>query len=239
MAPRILLTAYEPYGPFPSNASLACLDALRGSFHDWGAVEVEVYPVEFDPVRERISAAWGRGIDAAVHLGQAPTSAQVRLERQAVNRGRDPYARDAQGEPLGLQPLDPGGPEHRQCGWPLEAWAEAARSAGLPCEVSHDAGTYLCNAALFWSLHEAERHGRAGQALFVHLPLTLEQSAAMHLEATRAAQEKAAVQQAADAEASGTTPEPPPVRRPHLDPQTTAAVVQRVLAELLRRGDVV
>lgn len=239
MPARILLTAYEPYGPFPSNASLACLEALHGSFHDWGAVEVEIYPVEFGPVRERIAAAWGRGIEAAVHLGQAPTSSQVRLERQAVNRGRDPYARDAQGEPLGLQPLDPGGPELRQCRWPLESWAERARSAGLPCEVSLDAGTYLCNAALFWSLHEAERRGRSGQALFVHLPLTSEQSAAMHVEATRTAREKAAQQRSADAEASGTTADPVLERRPHLDPQTTAAVVQRVLAELLRRRDVV
>ena len=37
--------------------------------------------------------------------------------------------------------------------------------------MSYHAGTYLCNAALYLSLHACERLGRGTRAGFIHLPL--------------------------------------------------------------------
>lgn len=162
----ILLTAFASYGPYAANASAECLAELlaRGLPAE---IRGELWPVDFERVADLTAAAWETGLTAAIHLGQAPGSERVRLETRAVNRRIDPYAPTA-----GHGRLDPLAPELFDSGFPLAAWAEELRTAGHDATLSDDAGTYLCNAALFRSLQAARRlHGHA-RAVFVHLPLT-------------------------------------------------------------------
>jgi pyroglutamyl-peptidase len=51
------------------------------------------------------------------------------------------------------------------------------RKAGIPAAVSHHAGTYLCNAALYLTHHYAAQHGYKTRAAFIHLPLDMTQAA--------------------------------------------------------------
>jgi pyroglutamyl-peptidase len=53
----------------------------------------------------------------------------------------------------------------------LVEWAEKLRLRGIPAQVSHHAGTYLCNAMLYWTHFIAERAGLLTRAAFVHIPL--------------------------------------------------------------------
>jgi pyroglutamyl-peptidase len=47
--------------------------------------------------------------------------------------------------------------------------AFAARAAGIDARLSRDAGRYVCNAALYSTLHSA-RGGRPLLVAFVHIP---------------------------------------------------------------------
>ena len=58
---------------------------------------------------------------------------------------------------------------------PLNSWAAKLRSAGIPCQVSYHAGTFLCNATMFLTHHEIAKQRLDTRATFVHLPLTCQQ----------------------------------------------------------------
>jgi pyroglutamyl-peptidase len=58
---------------------------------------------------------------------------------------------------------------------PLAAWSAKIRAAGIPCEVSYHAGTYLCNALLYLTHHIASRQRLKARTTFIHLPLAPQQ----------------------------------------------------------------
>ena len=74
-------------------------------------------------------------------------------------------------------PLIKGAPDAYRSTLNLDDAAQKLLGAGIPNEVSHHAGTYLCNAALFLSQHYAQTMGKHTQSVFVHLPLTPAQAA--------------------------------------------------------------
>lgn len=46
---------------------------------------------------------------------------------------------------------------------------------GIPSYVSYHAGTYLCNAMVYWTHHLITLNGFSTQSLFVHVPLDVSQ----------------------------------------------------------------
>ena len=56
------------------------------------------------------------------------------------------------------------------------------RGEGIPAQISYHAGTYLCNATLYFSCYLAERMGLKTRSAFVHLPLDVTQAAAQALD---------------------------------------------------------
>ncbi|MFM9117423.1 MAG: pyroglutamyl-peptidase I, partial [Planctomycetota bacterium] len=74
-----------------------------------------------------------------------------------------------------FQPLDPAGPVAYRSDLPLVDWAHRLRAVGIPTTVSYHAGTYLCNAVLYWALHLANKWQLPTRSTFVHLPLATSQ----------------------------------------------------------------
>ena len=69
------------------------------------------------------------------------------------------------------QPLLSDGPAAYRSPLPLGDWAAIVRDVGVPCQVSYHAGTFLCNALLYLSLHFAHERNLATRSTFLHLPL--------------------------------------------------------------------
>jgi pyroglutamyl-peptidase len=68
-----------------------------------------------------------------------------------------------------------GGPPAYQSELPLAHWSSQIRALGIPCQVSHHAGTYLCNALLYLTHHIARERGLRTRCTFIHFPLAPEQ----------------------------------------------------------------
>jgi pyroglutamyl-peptidase len=164
--PRILVTAYGPYDEWTENSSWLVLQELTRALPATCPVTTRLYPVDFSTVKSRLTGDLREGFDVVIHLGQAPGRATIALEaiglNLAVERGRP--AEEA-------LPLMEDGPAAYCSRLPLGEWASALRGAGIPVEVSHHAGTYLCNAALYLSHYFIERMGGQAAATFLHLPL--------------------------------------------------------------------
>lgn len=162
---RILLTAFEPYDRWKENSSwLALVD-----FTSWYEGELDIttrrYPVDLSKLKEMLESDLREDFDYAIHLGQAPGSPLIKLEAVGLNLRTN-------GEILVS-----GGLMAYRTNVDLDGCLQRLISAGIPTQISHHAGTYLCNAALYLSQYFAELLGRRTQSVFVHLPLAPRQVA--------------------------------------------------------------
>ena len=169
---KVLVTAFEPYGDWQTNASWLSLMELTKNMPEQPEITTRLYPVEFDAVKRKLEEDLIADFDYALHLGQSPGATAIALESTAINMGGDPEA-----GPDGCEPLLEGGPTAYRTSLPLQDWAEQLRRDGIPAQVSHHAGTYLCNATLYFSQHIAKRMGLKTLSAFVHVPLDVSQAA--------------------------------------------------------------
>ena len=104
-------------------------------------------------------------------LGLAGRATTIRVEMQAANVA-GPIRDNAQQLPA--QPiLDPAGPPSRAITFPGPRLVARLQAAGLPAELSTDAGQYLCNLSLYHTLGWIARlppDRRPPVAGFIHLP---------------------------------------------------------------------
>ncbi len=162
---RVLLTAFEPYDRWPENSSWLALIDLTSWYDGSAHLVTRRYPVDLTRMSELLQNDLHDNYDIAIHLGQSPGAPLIKLERVGLNVRSD-------GSPLIV-----GAPAAYQSPLPVEACCQDLTDAGIPCEVSHHAGTYLCNANLFLSQHYAETMGLRTRGLFLHIPLSPAQAA--------------------------------------------------------------
>ncbi|MGE0758224.1 MAG: pyroglutamyl-peptidase I [Pirellulaceae bacterium] len=169
---RIFITAFEPYDEWQENASWLALVEFTKNLPTGVRLTTRRYPVDFHAVLERLARDLRDDYDYAIHLGQAPGSAKIRLESIGINVGGH-SARGAES----CRPLVEDGPVAYRADMPLAEWAQRLTQAGIPATVSYHAGTYLCNATLYLAHHIAAQQRLRTKITFVHLPLDLTQSA--------------------------------------------------------------
>jgi pyroglutamyl-peptidase len=165
----ILLTGFQGYGGRSANPSERVARALNGVHVAGVPVQGHVLPVDFQAVRRSLPAL----IDdlrprLIVSLGLWPGEAMIRIERMASNWSWFELPDNA-GHRQNGRVMD-GGPDGYLSTLPADAMQAAIRAAGLPCRQSGSAGTYLCNATLYLSLHHCAQHYPDAGAGFVHLP---------------------------------------------------------------------
>lgn len=162
---RVLMTAFEPYDRWRENSSWQTLVELTRWYDGPADITTRRYPVDLTRMSESLRKDLQEDYDLAIHLGQSPGSTLVKLEAVGLNVRTDgtPLIKDA--------------PEAYRSPLPLAKCTRSLIEAGIPSELSHHAGTYLCNAALFLSQHYAKSFGLTTKSMFVHVPLSPAQAA--------------------------------------------------------------
>jgi pyroglutamyl-peptidase len=168
--PRVLLTAFEPYDRWKANASWLALVHLTQNLPDQPEITTRLYPVDFSEMKTRLENDLSEKFDYALHLGQAPGSSRIQLETIGLNVGGS-----SSQSPDQYRPLVDDGPVAYRTALPMADWAVKLRRAGIPAQVSYHAGTYLCNATLYWSHYLIQRMSLPTQAAFIHMPLDISQ----------------------------------------------------------------
>jgi pyroglutamyl-peptidase len=75
------------------------------------------------------------------------------------------------------EPLVEGGPAAYFARLPVTTLAAHMSAAGAPTAVSHSAGAYICNEALYVAQHHLATSGRDLPSGFIHVPYLPEQAA--------------------------------------------------------------
>ncbi len=162
---RILITAFEPFLQYPTNASMQIL--THWTEDNPGSERVtfttEILPVEYDRTEPRLNALHSASFDFALHLGQSPRINEYQLEMVALNLKSDPFTPTSS--------LSASGPTAFASQLPLHLWSQDMKAHGHPTSVSFHAGTYLCNATYYWSAQHYLHRGLTDRSLFVHVPL--------------------------------------------------------------------
>jgi len=157
---KFLLTAFEPYDSWTENSSWLALIELTRWFESRSQVVTRRYPVHLQTASDRLRKDLLDGYDFAIHLGQAPGSPVLRLESTGLNLRTDGT------------PLVPDAPDAYVTQLPLSKIRARLLANRIPAEISHHAGTYLCNAMLYLSQHFSSQLSLSTKSIFLHLPLT-------------------------------------------------------------------
>ncbi len=103
---------------------------------------------------------------AILHLGVSKQAAGFEIETRAFNISGP--KEDHAGVVRSEKPLVRAGKPVLMSTLPALDLVEALAKDGFPAALSEDAGRYLCNALFYWSLCDAEAHGRL--VSFIHMP---------------------------------------------------------------------
>ncbi len=163
---RVLLTAFGPFAHWEQNASWLALQALTRDMPTSCEIVTRLYPVNFVEARARIASDLSMPFDGMIHLGQSAKATGIELEQFALNAKRD------MNDPKDLySPIEQDGPAAYRSQLPLASFTDTIRNEGIPAKVSTNAGTYLCNAMLYWSHYFSHAWDVPALSTFVHLPL--------------------------------------------------------------------
>ena len=172
----MLVTGFEPFGGEAVNPSALVAQALHGRTIDGVPVLGAVLPCVFGAAIDVLRDALDRHRPQIVlSLGQAAGRAAFSLERVAINVDDARIPDNAGAQPID-RPVIAKGPAAHFTTLPVKAMVAALRQAGHPAELSHSAGTFVCNH-VFYGLQHALRARRSARSGFMHLPLLPEQAA--------------------------------------------------------------
>lgn len=167
---HLLITGFDPFGGETVNPAWEAVSRLPDAIGDYRLTKLQI-PTIFAVAAETVLAAAERDApDVILCVGQAGGRDAVTPERIAVNicDARISGTRDNAGTLARGECPVPDGPAAYFSTVPVEAMAEAIRSAGLRGAVSNTAGTFVCNDTLYRLLHHYAKTGT--KVGFIHVP---------------------------------------------------------------------
>lgn len=176
--PRVLLTGFEPFGGDAINPSWLAAKALHGRQIAGHRIVAACLPTQFGTSAQALSGLLREHRPALVLcLGLAAGRSALSLERVAINVDDARIPDNA-----GAQPVDRAVVAHAPAAYfarlPLKAMLQAMRGAGVACELSNTAGTFVCNHVFFALMHllATQRGRQSTLGGFMHLPALPQQA---------------------------------------------------------------
>ena len=165
---KILVTGFEPFGPWQRNPSGETAYHLDGATIVDTEIAGLVLPVSFHRAAAPLIATIDEiQPDVVLCLGQGD-AVGVRVERIAVNRCTAPAGGDNDGyEPHG-EPVVPVGPATYASTVPVAEIVDLLSNLKFNVAPSDSAGEFLCNYVMYTALHHIAAHKLPIRAGFIH-----------------------------------------------------------------------
>lgn len=179
---RLVVTGFDAFGGHavnPSGLLSGMLGDENGIFHSslLGKLKIESKILEtcctnsWNKLAPALESAHDQDKVVLVMMGLADSRPMISLERVALNLRDYPF-RDNQEHIYSASRISEKEIQNALfSSLPLEQYRDALINQGFPCEVSHHAGTYVCNDLYFQALEWQQHNKNLAIALFVHVPL--------------------------------------------------------------------
>lgn len=168
--PVVLVTGFEPFGGEAVNPSQEIARALDGETVAAHRVVGATLPTEFAralPTLELLVAEHRPKLVLA--LGLAGGRAGISLERVAINLIDARIADNAGAQPVDVAVVE-NAPNAYFSTLPVKAMLARLRAAQIPAQLSHSAGTFVCNQVFFGLAHLLATRYPQLRGGFVHVP---------------------------------------------------------------------
>lgn len=169
---HFLLTGFPPFPGRPINPTQQLIEAIQEGRTDASDrhLSTALLPVEYQGV-EYVFDKLIRDLrpDVVLSFGVGRHERTLRLESCGVNRD-DASLPDNAGETRRETSIIPGGPDAIRCSADLPDLQETLRNAGIPVEISQDAGQYVCNHLLYYASYHEQQGESEYNFLFTHVP---------------------------------------------------------------------
>ncbi len=168
--PRILLTAFEPFGGESCNSSQQVAEEIaRRVSNDWD-FRYRILPVtRYDGPDMATRELDDFSPDIMIMLGQAGSRQQITPERVAINLDFFHIPDNANQQPRG-ESICADGPVGYFSKLPVTSISERLRNAGFAAKVSNSAGLFVCNRVFYSVLHHIAQNELPVMAGLIHLP---------------------------------------------------------------------
>lgn len=164
----VVVAAFEPFAGRKKNRAQRAARLLRAD----PGVEVVTLPVSFARLPSAIDSILAQGPSLLLLVGESRSATTLHIERFALNLAHARLA-DNDGAQPQHQALVPDGPLALSVGIDVPKLVLAIEQRGVPVTASAHAGTFCCNAALYWALIGIGAQDSAQSATriaFVHVP---------------------------------------------------------------------
>ena len=171
---KILLTGFEAFGGATLNPSWLAVQALKGRQMLGHRVVAAQLPTVFGQSLQRLAALVHAHQPAlTVCLGLAGGRSALSLERIGININDARIPDNTGAQPIDT-PVAAEGPAAYFASLPIKAMLRAVQRAGVPCEISQTAGTFVCNHVFYAGAHWRVTRQPGLRVGFMHLPLLLD-----------------------------------------------------------------
>ena len=151
---KVLVTGFEPFGGETVNPAQQIVERLPQQVAGAQVVR-RIVPCVFGRSIEAVrQAVEQERPDVVICIGQSGGRDAICPERVAIF---------ADGQNAYFSTL------------PIKAIAAAVRQAGIPCQVSNTAGTYVCNHLMYGLLYHIQRSFPGVRGGFIHVPFLPQQ----------------------------------------------------------------
>jgi pyroglutamyl-peptidase len=161
---RLIVTGFEPFGGRLVNRSWEVLQRVEGP----AGLERVQLPVDFDRLAALVPGLLAGKPRALLMVGESGTQ-DIQVETIARN-----IINPSDHVTLRKRPdyrcVCADGPAAYEARWDAAAIIGAIEGAGVRVSISHHAGTYACNAALYHALHTAAITQALTRIGFLHIP---------------------------------------------------------------------
>jgi len=171
--PKILLTAFEPWGSHTQNSSQRLLESFVPELPaDWHCEKL-LLPVSWTQapalLEARLSELPAEELELVMALGMATEANNLRMEFFAHNQVGLEQA-DVNGEYAQLPVVERTGPYAYCATVPTREITRAWADAEIPGRLSLDAGHYLCNTVFYHLMHRFAPFRYQPKIGFLHVP---------------------------------------------------------------------
>ena len=171
---KVLVTGFEPFGGETVNPAQQIVERLPQQVAGAQVVR-RIVPCVFGRSIEAVrQAVEQERPDVVICIGQSGGRDAICPERVAINISDARIPDNAGNQPID-EPMFADGQNAYFSTLPIKAIAAAVRQAGIPCQVSNTAGTYVCNHLMYGLLYHIQRSFPGVRGGFIHVPFLPQQ----------------------------------------------------------------
>ena len=173
---KVLVTGFDPFGKFTINSSERAVSLLPKSLGG-NEIVTAILPVSYTRSDKQLLDLM-RSVrpDAVVCVGQNASAPDIRVESTAGNYAHS-EEEDADHNLWLYRSIDMSGEPSYRSTLPVEEIVRNLKNAGIAAEVSHSAGTFVCNCLMYQALRACATDFAGVKCGLVHVPALPEQSA--------------------------------------------------------------